>query len=401
MYCYLHRCKVAKLIVKSRPVRLTQEEFESVVVEKYGNQFSFRNTVFNGVTKPTILTCKEHGDIEVTPQYSFSYLNPCPNCLVDIRNTRYQQTKLEKAREVHGGRYDYHRVKYIGPKDKVEIICKEHGSFFQLLNIHVDYETHCPDCAKINRRKNNDHFIKKARLVHGDKYSYPKLKYEFIWNKVIITCNEHGDFEQRAGSHLDGSGCPRCFLENGNRLNKDKFVINARRIHGDRYDYSKSVYTTSRTALEIICKEHGSFFKNPLAHVTGKSGCPKCWESKGERAISVILDSLGVKYVREYKLDGYKYRYDFFLPEKNILIEFHGKQHYVPVERFGGMEALKQNKIRDKIKKSLASKYDYTLIEFNYRHLQSDKLESLLVKKLNQLKMVGMSTLNLSNCGKD
>ena len=382
---------MAKLIVKSQPVRLTQNEFENIVIEKYGNQFSFKNTVFNGVTKPTILTCIEHGDIEVIPQYGFSYLNPCPKCLVDIRNSRYQKTKLKKAREVHGKRYDYSRVKYIGPKDKVEIICKEHGSFFQLLNIHVDYETHCPDCAKIKRRKNNDHFIKKARLVHGDKYSYPKLKYEFIWNKVIITCKEHGDFEQRAGSHLNGNGCPQCFLENGNRLNKDKFVINAKKVHGDRYDYSKSVYVTNRTPLEIICKEHGSFFKNPLAHVTGKSGCPKCWESKGERAVSVILDSLGINYIREYKLDGYKYRYDFFLPEKNILIEFHGKQHYVPVERFGGEEALKENKIRDKIKKSLAIKYGYTLFEFNYRHLQSDKLESLLVKKLKHLEMVGMS----------
>ena len=44
------------------------------------------------------------------------------------------------------------------------------------------------------------------------------------------------------------------------------------------------------------------------------------------------------------------------------------------------------NKIRDKIKKSLAAKYGYTFFEFNYRHLQSNKLENLLVKKLKQLK---------------
>ena len=89
---------MAKLIVKSQSVKLTQEEFESVVIEKYGDQFSFKNTVFNGVTKPTILTCKEHGDIEVIPKYSFCYLNPCPMCLVNIRNSRYQKTKLKKER---------------------------------------------------------------------------------------------------------------------------------------------------------------------------------------------------------------------------------------------------------------------------------------------------------------
>ena len=377
---------MAKLIVKSQSVKLTQKEFESVVIENYGDQFSFKNTVFNGVTKPTILTCKEHGDIEVIPTYSFCYVNPCAECAVDIRNVRYQKTKLEKAKEVHGDRYDYSRVKYTENNDKVEIICKEHGSFFTTLYSHVVRKTTCPDCALIGRRKNNDHFIKRARSVHGDRYCYSKLNYRLGSGKVTITCKEHGDFEQRASSHLLGNGCPHCFLENGKRLSKDEFVNNAKKVHGDRYDYSKSIYITNRIPLEIICREHGSFFKNALAHVTAKSGCPKCWESKGERAVSVILDSLGIKYIREYKLDGYKYRYDFFLPEKNILIEFHGKQHYIPVKRFGGIEALKENKIRDKIKKSLAVKYGYTFFEFNYRHLQSNKLENLLVKKLKQLK---------------
>ena len=55
-----------------------------------------------------------------------------------------------KARKVHGDKYDYSKVEYIRATDKVEVICKEHGSFYRSLNNHVDKNSGCTTCSNIN-----------------------------------------------------------------------------------------------------------------------------------------------------------------------------------------------------------------------------------------------------------
>lgn len=56
-----------------------------------------------------------------------------------------------------------------------------------------------------------DEFIKRARDVHGDKYSYDKVVYTGALKKVIITCPVHGDFTIRPSEHLKGRGCNKCY----------------------------------------------------------------------------------------------------------------------------------------------------------------------------------------------
>ena len=64
-----------------------------------------------------------------------------------------------------------------------------------------------------------DGFIKKARLVHGDKYDYFKVNYINDRTKVIITCPLHGDFAQTPSNHLRREGCHFCGRESM-RLNR-------------------------------------------------------------------------------------------------------------------------------------------------------------------------------------
>jgi len=61
---------------------------------------------------------------------------------------------------------------------------------------------------KLNKK--TAEFKAKARKVHGDTYNYDKVEYVSNKQKVIITCKEHGDFEQIPYTHLRGSGCPSC-----------------------------------------------------------------------------------------------------------------------------------------------------------------------------------------------
>lgn len=122
-------------------------------------------------------------------------------------------------------------------------------------------------------------FIKCARQVHGDKYDYSHTVYTGRHSKLSVVCPIHGCFEQTAGSHLIGRGCPAC----GKITKADKrrftvcdFIKNARTVHGDKYDYSKSVYVNSRTRLIITCREHGDFEQSPDMHYNLKQGCPTC-----------------------------------------------------------------------------------------------------------------------------
>ena len=117
-------------------------------------------------------------------------------------------------------------------------------------------------------------FLEKARLKHGDKFDYSLVKYITSHIKVKIICSEHGEFEQTSGSHLSGSGCPKC-VGKYKYFDKQYFTERARKIHGDKYDYSLVDYIKSNEPVQIICQEHGKFNQLPSIHLSG-SGCPKC-----------------------------------------------------------------------------------------------------------------------------
>ena len=97
---------------------------------------------------------------------------------------------IQKARAVHGDKYDYSKVDYKDSKTKVCIICSEHGEFWQRPGDHINKKCECPKCGNINRGKNQklttQEFIEKARKIHGDKYDYSKVEYNRAHEKVCI-----------------------------------------------------------------------------------------------------------------------------------------------------------------------------------------------------------------------
>ena len=121
-------------------------------------------------------------------------------------------------------------------------------------------------------------FIEKSRQVHDDKYDYSKVEYIDSVTKVCIICPEHGEFWQAPSAHARGNGCPICSRMNKNR-NKRKsledFVYESIKVHGVRYNYSKTEYVNAKTKVCIICPEHGEFWMTPFSHLYGQ-GCPKC-----------------------------------------------------------------------------------------------------------------------------
>ena len=166
------------------------------------------------------------------------------------------------------------------------------------------------------------------------------------------------------------------------------FIERARAIHGDTFDYSKVQYKNAMTKASIVCSKHGEFQTTPNNHLNKKSGCPRCKKSKGELAVIEILTKHNIEYKDEYKLPQYNFEYDFYLPKLNVFIEFHGKQHYEPIEYFGGMETFKYTQRCDLLKKALAREYKIPLIELNYKQLEKcsqNEFEGLLMQTLNKV----------------
>lgn len=132
-------------------------------------------------------------------------------------------------------------------------------------------------------------FIEKAILVHGNKYDYSRTEYVVSRKKVIIICPEHGEFLQLPTSHLQGNGCPKCAriwtdehrenLQKSSRRSRgmttSEWIERAKSVHGDKYDYSQTVYVNQRTNVKIICPVHGLFEQKADSHLRGY-GCRLC-----------------------------------------------------------------------------------------------------------------------------
>ena len=181
---------------------------------------------------------------------------------------------VAKARSVHGDKYDYSKVEYKGRDVKVEIICLQHGVFLQTPHNHLRGQK-CPKCAIQEKMSTTEKFITKAREMHGDKYDYSLVEYMGSRAKVNIICPKHGVFLQTPDAHTSGSICPICAneakmntLEHYIQLSIDK--------HGDKYDFSSSVYLGVNKEIQVTCKKCRNVFNiTPLSLIAGK-GCRTC-----------------------------------------------------------------------------------------------------------------------------
>ncbi len=192
-----------------------------------------------------------------------------------------QAQVIEKFRARHGDRYDYSNVVYTRSNSKVVIVCPEHGEF-QITPSGLLSGKGCGQCGKEasarKRAKTTEQFVAEATALHEGRYSYPRTVYDGQAMPITITCAEHGDFTQTPNSHLSHkSGCPVCAINSrsGVRLPKEEFISRCVATHGERYDYSKTVFCGSSAKVTIGCPDHGWFDQLPYDHVYG-SGCPRC-----------------------------------------------------------------------------------------------------------------------------
>ena len=148
---------------------------------------------------------------------------------------------------------------YTRSNSKIKILCKEHGVFEQVPGSHLT-GAGCRTCGIIRtasaKYKTTEQFIDEAKVKHGDTYDYSKVVYIKSKKKVTIICKEHGEFEQSPTLHLTG-GCEQCGIiraANAKYKTTEQYIEQAKKVHGDKYDYTKSVYIGYHSKLKLDVK---------------------------------------------------------------------------------------------------------------------------------------------------
>lgn len=200
------------------------EDFIARAKRKHNDKYDYSKVKYVNARTKVCITCPIHGEFW---QNAGEHLlgSGCPLCFNNrrgkskLKNTQYF---IDKAREIHGDRYDYSKVIYVRSSDKVCIICREHGEFWQTPKKHLKGQG-CPKCknkASVDRiRKPFSYFIERATLQHGRKYDYSLCEYNDLKTPIKIICPTHGVFEQTPYMHIHAKfGCPLCADEYSRKI---------------------------------------------------------------------------------------------------------------------------------------------------------------------------------------
>ena len=367
--------------------RKTTKQFIEEANKIHNNKYKYNKTEYINEKSKVIITCPIHGDFEQTP-YNHLHRKECPKCVNDSKKLTLEEF-IQRANKIHNNKYDYSNVNYINNNTKVMIWCPEHGFFEQTPGKHLSGQR-CPDCSG-HTRWNTEKFIEESIKIHGKgKYDYSKVDYVNNSTNVIIHCSIHGDFEQRPYIHLKGSGCPECsgkisyntktFIEQANKIHNNKYSYNNLIYTGI---FNKVIITCpihgdfEQTAHDHICG-------------CGCPRCSKS-KLELEVLDYLINNSINFfeQFTWDWLVFDKKQRVDFYLPEFNSVIECNGLQHFKSIKYFDDYESFEKRWDRDVNKDKLCQEHGIKIFyysniirsfdkNFKYPYLVFENLDELI-----------------------
>jgi len=327
-------------------------------------------------------------DKEWTPTYvNFIHNNGgCKKCKGSLSQNKANENVSIRCKEMN---YTLIKTfKYIGGRfTRLELKCGKDGHEWNVSYLNfIIYKNNCPKCsgrARITQNEAEYIVFKKCEIKNytlietfnyiDTKSTRLKLKCKidnYVWNTSF-------------NNFINGDkGCPKC----GGSLpptQKEVEIKVIKKCQDLNYTILKSfVYKNSKTRLHIKCNIAGhEWHPSCNTFINTNHGCPKCNESKGEIEIKKILEINNIHFVREFKFENCKYKnklpFDFYLPKHNICIEFDGKQHYTPIERYGGQKTFSITQIRDAIKTQYCLDNGIKLIRIRYDESIEERLKEI------------------------
>lgn len=371
--------------------RLNQQDFIDKCKTIYGDEFDYSKSIYVGaVIKITIIHNKCGNEFMQKPNAHLSGKMGCDKCKCNSKKNT--EIFVKQCIEIRGDYYDYSKVNYVSNKHKVTLIHKLCSHEFNVRPSNFLYKfSTCPKCAG-HMLKTKEQFIEESKLIHGDKYDYSKVNYINTSIKVgivCVTCNNK--FNVKPNNHLSRkSGCNACaYVNNGlkSRINVSDYFARFKEMHGDEYDYSKTLLERSDDKIITIHKKCGyEFIQRANYHKSG-GGCTKCRISKGEVFIQNYLVMNDILFEQQKRFHDCRdinvLPFDFYISKINTCIEYDGVQHSEPVEFFGGEEGYIDRVKKDRIKTDYCNVKGINLCRIKYTENPLDKLAIVLNSYIN------------------
>lgn len=222
---------------------------------------------------------------------------------------RSSEEAITLFRQVHGDRFDYAKYEYRSKGKKSVVICREHGDFEVSYNNHRSVggnQGGCPGCKNMDRV---GRFLSKVRKYYGNQIDTSLVKYIDSRTPVTLLCRKHGKFTIYPCNVKPNSECRGCQGEL-RRINTAKELSSRfRLVHGDRFDYSKVVYSDMHEKVIIGCPQHGDFEMTPANHISNHY-CWKCNCNTASRKETAWIESieafLGIRAITDESVTGQK-----------------------------------------------------------------------------------------------
>jgi hypothetical protein len=402
-------------LLRRRKLALSNTKTTSWFIDKarevHGFRYNYEKTIYVKAHERVTITCPKHGDFN---QLAFSHLQGrrCYDCGLDAHEayvathrrgvstgpskrkgvSPYEQSEFFRlCAKRHKDKYDYSDTVFMTTNRPIEPVCKEHGKFKLLASEHLRGRG-CRKCGRRNqglkKRIPFSKWLRAAHKIHRKTYEYDKTSYRTTKDSIRIKCKKHGWFEQNAARHIYlQHGCEDCANERVSILRSRKrsqFISESRSIHKRRYKYHLLVAdkktdvlkTDCKGRVKLYCVKHGEVSIHPNNHIHLQQGCAICVGSKGVRRIADFLKELKIGFISEWTdhdcIYKQRLRFDFFLPDHDIVIEFDGVQHFEPVS-FGSNESeaeleekFKGLQMRDGLKDAWCKENNIGMIRIPY-----------------------------------
>lgn len=298
---------------------------------------------------------------------------------------RKTDTEFKKqVRDLVGDEYTF-LDSYTTNKTKIRVKHNKCNSIYKVKPNNFLKGSRCPLCSSRARgkarRKNNVQFRQEVSDLVGDEYTFLDV-YVNAHAKIRVRHNKCGNvYEVEPISFLKGRRCSYCFRTH--KKTDAEFKKEVYNLVGNEYKFLDD-YVNAMTKLRVKHNKCGQVYKvKPNVFLRGRR-CSYCNNPKGEVIINKILKSLKIKYEPQKTFDDLKdiglLSYDFYIPDQNILIEYQGRQHYQPVDYFGGEAQFKTQQKHDKMKSDYAKSHHYNLIAVPYTEDTFSKIKKYLVK---------------------